>query len=286
MDRLPESINYHITERCNYCCKFCFARYKNHNKELSLKESLRLINILAENGCEKINFAGGEPTLIKHLPELINYSKDLELFVSIISNGTRIDKKFLSKCGKSLDIIGLSIDSSSDKIENKLGRCLKKYNSSNNSYSHINLIKNRVNLIKNFNIYLKINTTITPLNWNDDLREIILQLTPFRWKILEVHPIYGINDDFFKEFGKLDSWQFKSFIHRHSSLNPVWETSDMIMDSYCMITPDGCFFQDSYNYHHYSESILKFGALENFNRLEFNQNKFKFRKGDYFKLKQ
>lgn len=35
MEKLPESINYHITEKCNYRCKFCFTRYKNYKKELS-----------------------------------------------------------------------------------------------------------------------------------------------------------------------------------------------------------------------------------------------------------
>ena len=58
---IPSSINYHITERCNYQCKFCFARFKRSRKELVLAEALKLIDDLALYGCEKINFAGGKP---------------------------------------------------------------------------------------------------------------------------------------------------------------------------------------------------------------------------------
>lgn len=284
MDTLPESINYHITERCNYGCKFCFARYHNHNKELTLESSLKLVNLLVENGCKKINFAGGEPTLIRYLPDLINYSKDLGLFVSIISNGSGISKEFLTKCGKSLDIVGLSIDSSSDIIETELGRSPKIKYGQNKGYSHVDLIKNRVKLVKSYDIKLKINSTITPLNWNDDMSDLLLLFRPYRWKVLEINPIGGVNDNFFKVYGKLESWQFQWFIKRNLNFNPIWESNNLITDSYCMITPDGCFYQNTNNRHNYSEQILNRGVLNAFYQVKFSYIKYRLRFGDYFKV--
>jgi radical S-adenosyl methionine domain-containing protein 2 len=253
------------------------------SQELGLSEWKHLIVQLAKYGCQKLNFAGGEPTLISFLPELIRYAKFLDLFVSIISNGTGITKNFLNQCAESLDVVGLSIDSSSDLIERELGRAYRFNPNNKSQYSHIDLIKNRANLIKDYRISLKINTTITPLNWMDDMRDLISELAPMRWKVLEVHRIHNINDNFFETYGELKSWQFESFIKRHAYLNPICETSEMIMNSYCMISPDGRFYQNSGNCHHYSDLILKVGAIKAFNQLKFSYTKYKLRQGDYFK---
>lgn len=93
----PESVNLHITEKCNYRCKFCFAKYQDSKKELGCNGFKRIINELAESSCKKINFAGGEPTLVSFLPELISHSKNQGLFTSIISNGTGINEDFLNR---------------------------------------------------------------------------------------------------------------------------------------------------------------------------------------------
>jgi len=238
--------------------------------------------MLAENGCKKINFAGGEPTLHRDLPELIRFSKELGLFVSIISNGTGLNQRLLDECAEFIDIIGLSIDSGSDIVENELGRCLKK-SKRLRGFSHVKLIQDRADMIKELGIKLKINTTITPLNWNENLIGFIKTLAPLRWKVFEVNKINEINENFFEEYGKLNTWQFNFFIQKHSNLNPIFETSDLMMNSYCMISPDGCFFQNSAHSYHYSPPILKEGPLKAFDRLEFDLRKFKLRKGDYYK---
>lgn len=117
------------------------------------------------------------------------------------------------------------------------------------------------------------------MNWNEDLSNLILILAPTRWKVLEVHYLKGINDIFFNEFGFLESWQFETFIKNHGLFKPVIEGSQLILDSYCMITPDGRFYQDTGHQHHYSEPILKIGALKSFKQIKFSQEKFSSRKG-------
>ncbi|MHA1727969.1 MAG: viperin family antiviral radical SAM protein [Promethearchaeota archaeon] len=281
----PESVNFHLTQICNYRCKFCFAIYDCLERELNEKEAIRIIDELVKHNCLKINFAGGEPTLVKFLPNLIKYSKDLGLFVSLISNGTGISQNFLDKCGNSLDLIGLSVDSNNDTIERKLGRSYKNSLKINSNYSHIDMIMQRAETIHDYGIDLKINTTLTPLNWKDDLTDFLSELNPKRWKVFEVHRIYGINDSFFEKFGTLEQDQFNFFIKKHSKFNPVYETSEMILDSYCMITPDGRFYQNTENIHHYSKPILNIGLMNAFNQISFSTDKYHQRKGDYFKSK-
>lgn len=59
----PVSVNFHIWKPCNEACKFCFATFGDVPGHLTSADAVRVVRLLREAGCEKINFAGGEPTL-------------------------------------------------------------------------------------------------------------------------------------------------------------------------------------------------------------------------------
>lgn len=275
---VPESINLHITQRCNYRCKFCFAKYSEMREELKLEQWKLLIAELVRCGCKKINFAGGEPTLVSFLPELANFAKSKGVFVSIISNGTGITESFLETCGHSVDLIGLSVDSQYASTEQVLGRGL-----SLKGYNHPNLIRKVANLVHKYGIRLKINTTLTSVNQDEDMNDFIRELRPNRWKVFQVHLLKGINDAFFDKFGAVTLEAFQRFLERHRALNPVGESSETIKESYCMVTPDGRFYQDTDNFHHYSRRILEVGAAVAFRDIQFDSEKYLFRGGNFFK---
>ena len=281
--KLPNSINFHITQRCNYKCDFCFAKFDHNSFELSEIEQFELITELTDSGCEKINFAGGEPTLVQNLSKLIEFSKDLGLFTSLISNGTGLTKKFLTNSFKNIDLIGLSIDSSDEEINYQLGRCLMNNNEKIKPYSHVNLIKNRVELIKKFNIPLKINSVVTSLNWDEDLTDLISQLHPIRWKVFELTLLSEVKLSFNSKFKSLKKWQFDKFIQTHKNLNPIIESNDISNESYLMITPNGKFFQNWYGEYYYSNGILDIGAMNAFDQIKFSFDNFVTRGADYFR---
>jgi len=77
---------------------------------LPQESCLLLINQIAEFGFEKINFAGGEPTLCPWLPDLIARAKEHRMVTSIVTNGSRITDQWLDALNGNLDWIGLSID--------------------------------------------------------------------------------------------------------------------------------------------------------------------------------
>jgi radical S-adenosyl methionine domain-containing protein 2 len=242
---------------------------------------LKIIDILAEEGCMKLNFAGGEPTLIPYLSNLIQYCKNYGIFTSIISNGTGISKKFLNDCQSNLDLIGLSLDSPSEKKELILGRTLN--HSKNGRYSHLETIEKANRLIKSFNIPLKINTVLTSINWNDDFYSIITRLNPVRWKILKVHQIPSINNQFFKQFQAPSETQINFFLEYHKELNPIFENENILNQSYCIISPDGRFIQNFKNKLKYSAPILSNGLEEGLKSINFSYNHYISRNGDYFK---
>ena len=91
------SVNFHLNEKCNAKCKYCFAGFPNVTRENRLTDAERgvLVDLLVDGGVGKINFAGGEPTLVKNLGDLckrIKVRSQGGCAVSIVSNGHRLQR--------------------------------------------------------------------------------------------------------------------------------------------------------------------------------------------------
>ena len=60
--------------------------------ELTLDESLRVCDQLAELHCERINLMGGELFLYPHWKKIASYLSKKGILVSIITNGILLNK--------------------------------------------------------------------------------------------------------------------------------------------------------------------------------------------------
>ncbi|WQF83042.1 Putative aldolase-type TIM barrel [Colletotrichum destructivum] len=120
----PVSVNYLLFRECNYACGFCFHT-NTSGYILLLDDAKRGLRLLKEAGMRKLNIAGGEPFLHpKFLGELLGYCKEvlgLES-VSIVSNGSKIQEKFLREHGRHLDILAISCDSFARETNRAIGR--------------------------------------------------------------------------------------------------------------------------------------------------------------------
>ncbi|MHA1129182.1 MAG: viperin family antiviral radical SAM protein [Candidatus Helarchaeota archaeon] len=245
----PIAINFHVWPKCNYKCKFCFAQFKECREILSKEQSLQLITHISEWGVEKINFAGGEPTLCPYLSDLLQYSKDLGITTSIISNGTGISKDFLMKNSKALDWLGLSIDSGNEATQLLLGR---------GKGNHVSSIIRKVEMVKKFGIHLKINTVVTSVNYREDMNWLIERLRPHRWKVFQVLLIENQNKLRSQDL-LITEDQFVEFIKRHERNDPIVESNCLMHNSYLMVDPSGRFYQNTGYTYSYSRSILEVG---------------------------
>jgi len=103
----PVSVNYHF---CNYECGFYFHTEKT-SSILPLDKAKCGMNLLKGAGIKKLNFAGGKPFLYPiFVRELLRYRKE-ELgieSISIVSNGSKITKKFLRENAAFIDILAIS----------------------------------------------------------------------------------------------------------------------------------------------------------------------------------
>ncbi len=280
------TVNFHIETRCNLKCRFCYANFAEikDNDRLSLNDSYRLIDLLKKANCIKINFAGGEPFLYSHLGEMIQYAYNAGLKTSIVTNGTLLKNQWLNIYGRYLHWITISCDSAQEKIQKQLGRGTGQHvATTQKAFQYINHF-NQVNGHRH-RIRTKLNSVVTSLNWQEDMSSFISQCEVERWKILQILRIQGENEESYSELA-INSEQFMSFVKRHECLKEkgiviVDEDNDAMTESYIMIDPQGCFYQNSNNKYIKSSPILQIGVTDALQQVGFCEKRFMERGGFY-----
>lgn len=275
------TINFHLIKACNFKCKFCYATFTDiQTKGLNKDKQLNLIEMLAESKkFNKINFAGGEPTLVPHIQELIIHAKKLGFITSIVTNGSRINREWIKTIAPYLDILGLSIDSVNDDTNLASGRSEKQ------EVVKIKKLKEIAKACSDFGVNLKINTVVSRFNHEETLTEYINKLNPFRWKILQVTRVEGQNDSQFEKV-KISKDEFENFCIRNlenlnSNIKVIIEDNELIYGSYLMIDQLGRFYDNSNKKHHYSVNILEVGVENALKQIWVDELKFEKREGKY-----
>ncbi|MFC1669164.1 radical SAM protein [Spirochaetota bacterium] len=158
----PESIKYPVlseialTYSCQNNCDFCYASspYRGErSSEMKTDDIKKIIHKISDEAhVPTISFTGGEPTLRKDLPALIEFAHGLGMRTNLITNGIKCsNNSFVEKLKKSgLDSAQVSLESHREDIHNDI---------TGNSSAYKNTIKGIHNL-KNAGIYTHTNTTI------------------------------------------------------------------------------------------------------------------------------
>lgn len=281
MKPIVPSINYHLTKACNMRCKFCFATFNDLGMvKHDIVRAKRIIDEIANCGFEKITFAGGEPTIVKELAEILKHAKSSGLVTTIVTNGGKLaDEKYLDTITPHLDWVALSIDALDPEINLISGRAINgKIALSDSFYLEV------IETLKTRKIKLKINTVVSAYNWNTQMNLFIASAKPDRWKILQALKIDGQNDQFQDEFDLTDT-QFNTFLNNHQSVLSLFpnavEPIDLIKGSYLMISPDGKLYDNTGSSYSYSEDIVKIGLSKALEQINFDRKKFIARGGIY-----
>ena len=144
------SVNFHLWKPCNMSCKFCFATFQDFGREilpkghLAREECLEVVEALAGAGFEKINFAGGEPTLCPWLPDLLRRASELALTTSVVTNGSCITEEWLALTEGRLDWAAVSIDTLDPVKLQSLGRTTRNGPLSETDYLRIRVLPNNL----------------------------------------------------------------------------------------------------------------------------------------------
>ena len=266
-------INWHITEACNYRCRYCYAHWNGSGRELvhdrTRSEDLlyNLIEFFSKNRSEnplskaltwegvRLNIAGGEPLLYAdRVNAVLQSARQLGFSTSLISNGSLLSTNLAKEMAPNLSLIGISVDSPNALTNRLIGRS----DSRGNLIAPIELERS-LQAAKMVNPYigLKINTVINSRNVTEDFSSVITQFSPDRWKVLRMLPV--LTTDL-----SISATEFREFLGRHRRFQDVMVSEDNVdmSNSYFMIDPHGRFFQNasSNRGYSYSRPILSVGV--------------------------
>lgn len=125
-----------ITDVCNFRCEYCLPdgyQCDTDRQFLSLPEIKRTVNAFSLMGTEKVRITGGEPSLRKDLPEIIECVSQTPKIktVALTTNGFKLTSQYQQWLGAGLTALNISMDSLIPEQfnlitgSNKLGEILK-----------------------------------------------------------------------------------------------------------------------------------------------------------------
>lgn len=111
--RLPLSVSISCTYHCNLNCTHCQAENNNAKPDIPTDRFLRLIDEIADAGCTKIGFTGGEPMIRRDFGQILDRCRQRGLIISVVTNGWFVKKNI--DWLKGIHLLFLSLDG--DKAE-------------------------------------------------------------------------------------------------------------------------------------------------------------------------
>lgn len=226
----------------------------------------------------KLNFAGGEPFLYaKFLGSLVDYCKnDLCLdSVSIVSNGSLINERFLSSHGHNIDILAISCDSFDEQTNIDIGR---------GSGDQVSQLYRIAEWCRKYGIKFKLNTVVCRLNVHEDMNSHVTALQPFRWKCFQVLLVAGENDSAqtLRDVRKftISNAEFEQFCHRHERQPSIVPESNQLMSKSYLILDEYMRFLDR-DGRQPSPSILDVGVHKALSQVYWDEASFSKRGGIY-----
>lgn len=282
-------INWHLTEACNYACRYCYSKWHAetkgkeliHDRGASRAMLEALYRHFAPDNADtqahlgmswkslRLSLAGGEPLLYeRELVDLAEQAREIGFELSLITNGSRLTRPLMAELAPLLSVLGISIDSASALTNREIGR-IDRHSRLLSLAALIAVIADGRSL--NPGLRVKINTVVNALNFTEDLRPTITQLAPDKWKVLRMLPT--VTSDL-----AIADHEFAEFVGRHRSLAAIMAAEDNtdMVESYIMIDPRGRFFQNSLSGHgyRYSEPIPEIGAAAAFRQVQWHADKF------------
>ncbi|WP_027361569.1 viperin family antiviral radical SAM protein [Halodesulfovibrio aestuarii] len=275
-------LNWHLTEQCNYRCKYCFAQWGRCAEvwrdrdltsallaELASWRQQEILSPIILNGGEshcRINFVGGEPLMIGgRLTEIVQEASEQYGFkTSLITNGSLLGRNL--KIVSHLDLLGVSVDSFLVDTNRSIGR----YSRTSQPLNYYD-IKELIQSVRERNplIKIKFNTVVSQHNWTEVVIPEIAMLHPEKLKIFRQYPYLdqqGITDQ-----------MFKSFLKNNSVKQPYVFVEDnaAMQQSYLMIDPSGRFFQNGNGEKYsFSQKIHEVGLPTALEQIKFNSEKY------------
>lgn len=247
-------VNLHITEKCNFKCRYCFAHFENKD-DMGLADWKRVIDNLKSSGMvSRINFAGGEPVLHRDFAEIVDYAYGQGFELSVISNGSLLldHGKMPQNFFRKIKTLGISVDSVVPETLRALGCCDAGDNV---------LTKERLTHLlsaakeENPDLVIKLNTVVTNLNAEESLIHLEQELPVARWKFLKMK----LFDDGMRSNRELEIGEdmFQTFLRRNARMQGESVPESSLTRSYIIIDNRGSLIDNAEDNYKTVGSLLR-----------------------------
>ena len=115
-----------VTDRCNFRCTYCMPKevfgreyeFLGRGEILTFEEITRLARIFVALGVEKVRLTGGEPTLRRDLPRLVEMLSEIDGIhdLTLTTNGSRLVEMAGDLKAAGLTRVTVSLDSLDDRV--------------------------------------------------------------------------------------------------------------------------------------------------------------------------
>jgi radical SAM protein with 4Fe4S-binding SPASM domain len=110
----PLMVVWNITRACNLRCRHCYedASGAPRENELTLEEKIGVVDQMGDAGVPFLAIAGGEPLVLRHLPEVLSHATRRGIHLTLATNGTLLTPERAAQL-KELGVkyIEISVDS-------------------------------------------------------------------------------------------------------------------------------------------------------------------------------
>ena len=278
---IPMVVNWHITEACNYKCQGCYSSWNHLSEAWNSPENVRkVIENIARFHAERfgagaapwrLSVVGGEPILFKDKTQfVVETAVACGAEVSVITNGSHLENVF--PFARLLSQVGVSLDSFNHDTNLKIGR---QCNGRTLSFEAISAKLDALRAI-NPNIRVKVNTVVNQNNFAEVLVDKVAALDVSKYKILRQLPFgdcKGVTDEQFYQFLR-NNYREDLFGNDGNVRHIYVEDNSVMTQSYLMIAPNGCLFQNGSAEYRYSRPLMEVPFGEALKEVDFEEEKF------------
>ncbi|MBN1673286.1 MAG: radical SAM protein [Kiritimatiellae bacterium] len=97
--RIPFTVHWELTYRCNLSCVHCYAGKNGAGAELTLKEVEDVLDQLVRAGCLFLVFTGGEIACRRDVMKILRLARERGFALRLMTNGTLLTQEMIETIG-------------------------------------------------------------------------------------------------------------------------------------------------------------------------------------------
>jgi len=109
-----------LTSKCNFKCPYC--RGTSDDADITFLQAKNVVDKWCDEGLKNIRFSGGEPTIVKWLPNIVEYTKNKKSIehIAISTNGSKNLDYYLNLHKLGVNDFSISLDACCSSYADKM----------------------------------------------------------------------------------------------------------------------------------------------------------------------